>query len=152
MKMTLKTKLFHTLLINLPMCFVMSLLALLLSPGGLTPMGLLINFLLSYVICFIVGMLLPLVPLGMKLAQACKQKPGSLGFSIIVSAVVNLFYVVINGLCLCTFNAVIMGGAPIQVVPGAFLSTFLPLYAAGLVVVLLWNPTAMKLAHKLSKE
>ncbi len=152
MKMTFKTRLVHTLLINLPMCFCMSLLALLLSPGGVTPMGLLINFLLSYAICFLVGMLLPLVPLGMKLAGACKQKPGSLGFSLIISAVVNLFYVVINGLCLGTFNAVILGGAPWRVVPMSFLSTFLPLYAAGFVVVLLWNPVAMRLAHKITKE
>ena len=152
MQMTRKTKLIHTLLINIPMCLCMSTLAMALSPGGIKPMGLLLNFLISYVISFLIGMLIPAVPLAMKVAGACKQKPGSFGFSLIIALVVNVFYVVINGLCLTTFNAVIMGGAPIQAVPGAFLGTFLPLYVAGVVVVIIFNPLMIRLAHKISKE
>ena len=152
MRMTPKTKLVHTLLLNIAMCLAMSTLALLLSPGGLKPMSLLINFLLSYVICFIIGMVIPIVPLGMKLARACKAKPGSLAFSMIITALVNLFYTVINGLALTIFNAVLLGGAPWAAVPGSFLATFLPLYLLGFVVATLWNPIAMRLAHRITGE
>lgn len=152
MEMTKKVKLVYTLLLNLPITLAISLAAQMIGRGRIEAGPFLLSFLLSYLICFLLGMCLPLVPWGMRFARACKAQPGGLGFSLLITAVVNLAYVVVNTLILTFVNVVLLAHLPVTVFLLSVLRSILPIYLVGFVVAFLWNPTAQKLAHRLCGE
>ena len=156
--MSTKCKVIYTLIMNIPMALFISLTAQLLaiaageSPGFSFPL-LGINFAIAYVISFFVGMFIPAVKWGVGFAMACKAKPGTLPFGLLLNVIVNLVYVVVNCLILTYFNVCLLGHAPFW--PAYFLSIlkmFVPIYIVGYIVSFLWNTPAEKIARSITKE
>ncbi len=160
MKMSTKCKAVYTLIMNIPVALAIALSAQLLATGTVVIGLLLLNFLLAYVISFIVGMLIPVAKWGVGFAMACKAKPDSLPFGLLVNLVVNFVYVVVNCLILTFFNVVILngdniragGGDPIIAYFMGILTTFVPIYLIGYVVSFLWNRPAENIARNICHE
>ena len=152
MNMSKKCKVINVLIMNIPIAFTISLVAQLLATHTVVVKLLFINFLLAYVVSFFVGMLIPAVPWGLAFAGACKAKPDTLKFGLLVNVIVNLVYVVVNCLILTYFNVVMLNHAPIIAYFFAMISTFIPIYLVGYIVSFLWNRPAEKIAKKLCGE
>ncbi len=152
MEMSKKCKVIYTLLMNIPVALAIAITAQLLAIGKIVVGLLLVNFALAYVISFVVGMLIPVGKLGVKFAFACKAKPDTLVFGLLVNVVVNLIYVVVNCLILTYFNVVILGHAPIIAYFMGIVTTFVPIYIVGYIVSFIWNRPAEKIAHSISGE
>ncbi len=151
--MSVKYRVVNTLIMNIPVSLAIVITAQLLANGKLD-LGLsILNFVIAYAVSFLVGMLVPLVPWGLGFAKACKAKPDTLPFGLLVNVVVNLGYVLANSIILTFVNVVIIGHAP--VVPVYFIamaSTFLPIYAVGYVVSFLWNKPAEMISKSICGE
>lgn len=143
--MSVKYRVVNTLIMNIPVSLAIVFTAQLLANGKIVLNLSILNFAIAYAVSFLVGMLIPLVPWGLGFAKACKAKPDSLPFGLLVNVIVNLGYVLVNCIVLTFVNVVILGHAPIfPVYFIAMASTFLPIYAVGYVVSFLWNkPTEM---------
>ena len=152
MNMSKKCQAVNVLIMNVPIALAISLAAQLIATGTVVPRLLLINFCLAYVISFLVGMLLPAVPWGLKFAGKCKAQPETLKFGLLVNVIVNLVYVVVNCLFLTYFNVVMLGHQPIKIYFIAMLTTFIPIYLVGYVVSFLWNRPAEKIARNICNE
>ena len=156
--MSTKCKVIYTLIMHIPIALFISLTAQLLAimageAPGFSFVLLAENFGLAYVISFIVGMCIPAVKWGVGFAMACKAKPDSLPFGLLVNVIVNLVYVVVNCLCLTYFNVCLLNHAPFW--PVYFLSIakmFIPIYIVGYIVSFLWNRPAEKIARNITKE
>lgn len=153
MNMSKKCKIVNTLLMNIPIALSISLAAQLLGTGTVDLKLLGINFVLAYIISFAVGMLIPAVKWGVGFAMACKAKPDSLPFGLLVNVIVNLVYVVVNCLILTYFNVCFLGKQPFfPVYFIAMAMTFIPLYIVGYIVSFLWNRPAEKIARSICGE
>ena len=153
MEMSNKCKVIYTLIMNVPIALSISLAAQLLGTGKVDVKLLLINFCLAYMISFVVGMCIPVVKWGVGFAMACKAKPDSLPFGLLVNVIVNLVYVVVNCVILTWFNVCFLGKQP--VFPVYFIAiamTFVPLYIVGYIVSFLWNRPAEKIARNICGE
>jgi len=151
--MSTKYRVVNTLIMNIPISLAIVFTAQLLANGKIE-LGLsVLNFVIAYAVSFIVGMLVPLVPWGLGFAKACKAKPDTLPFGLLVNVIVNLGYVLVNCIILTFVNVVILGHAPIfPVYFIAMASTFLPIYAVGYVVSFLWNKPAEKISKAICGE
>ncbi len=152
MGMSTKYRVVNTLVMNIPVALAISLSAQLLATGSVNVGLLLLNFFLAYIISFGVGMLLPLVPWGLGFASACKAKPDSLPFGLLVNLIVNLGYVVVNCIILTFFNVVILSKAPIIAFFMGIVTTFIPIYIVGYIVSFLWNKPAEIISRKICGE
>jgi len=85
-------------------------------------------------------------------AFACKAKPDTIQFGLLVNVIVNLVYVMINCLILTYFNVIILAHAPIIAYFMGMVTTFVPIYIVGYIVSFLWNKPAEQIARKISKE
>lgn len=150
--MSTKYRMVNTLIMNIPICLAIVITAQLLATGTLVWNLSVLNFAIAYVVSFLIGMLLPLVPWGLGFAKACKAKPDSLPFGLLVNVVVNLGYVLINCIILTYVNVVILGHAPIIAYFIAMATSFLPIYAVGYVVSFLWNKPAEKISKAICGE
>lgn len=137
---------------NIPICIAICITAQLLATGSFVLKLGLINFVLAYAVSFLVGMFLPLVPWGLGFAKACKAKPNSLPFGLLVNVVVNAGYVIINSIVLSYFNICILGHAPLVAFIFGMLETFIPIYIVGYIVSFLWNMPAEKIAKSICGE
>lgn len=149
---SLKYRVINTLIMNIPICISICIAAQLLGTGHVVLKLTLINFVLAYVVSFLTGMFLPLVPWGIGFATACKAQPGSLPFGLLINAVVNMGYVVINSIVLTYFNVGILGGAPLIACFFAMIGTFVPIYIVGYIVSFLWNQPAEKITQSICGE
>lgn len=156
--MSTKCKIIYTLIMNIPIALFISLAAQLLAiAAGEAPgfsFGLLaLNFCIAYVISFFVGMFIPAVKWGVGFAAACKAKPGTLKFGLLVNVIVNLVYVVVNCLILTWFNVCLLNHTPFwPAYPLSVLKMFVPIYIVGYIVSFLWNQPAEKIARKICHE
>ncbi|MCF0132800.1 MAG: hypothetical protein HUJ72_02930 [Blautia sp.] len=150
--MSNKCKVIYTLLMNIPIALSISLTAQLLATSTVVVKLLLINFCLAYIISFIVGMCLPVAKWGVGFALKCKAKPDTLKFGLLVNAVINLVYVVVNCLILTYFNVIILGHAPIIAYFIGMATTFIPIYIVGFIVSFLWNRPAESIARSICSE
>ncbi len=151
-KMSLKYRIVNTLIMNIPICIAICITAQLLGTGTVVLNLTLINFCIAYVVSFLVGMFIPLVPWGLGFAKVCKAKPDSLPFGLLVNVVVNFGYVFVNSIVLTYFNVNILGGAPLPVFFISLVANFIPIYLVGYVVSFLWNKPAQILAAKICGE
>lgn len=140
------------LIMNIPIALSISLAAQLLATGKVNGKLLLINFSIAYLISLIVGLFVPCVPWGLAFASACKAKPGSLPFGLLVNVVVNFCYVLVNCVFLTWFNICVLNHGPIQAVPFGIISSFIPLYIVGYIVSFLWNKPAENITRAIVKE
>lgn len=152
MEMSKKCKVIYTLLMNIPVALAIALTAQLLATKTVKIDLLLINFCLAYIISFAIGMLLPAGKWGVSFAFACKAKPDTIQFGLLVNVIVNLVYVMINCLILTYFNVIILAHAPIIAYFMGMVTTFVPIYIVGYIVSFLWNKPAEQIARKISKE
>ncbi len=150
--MSMKHRIVNTLIMNIPICVAIVITAQLLGTGALRLMPSIINFVLAYVISFLVGVFVPLVPWGVAFANACKAQPGSLPFGMLINAVVNLGYVLVNCIILTYFNVVIMGHAPIIAYFISMATGFIPIYIVGYIVSFLWNRPAEEITKSICRE
>lgn len=150
--MSTKCKLIFTLLMNVPVALSISLTAQLLATGTVNINLLLLNFGLAYIISFFVGMLLPVAKWGVGFAMACKAKPDTLKFGLLVNVVVNFVYVLINCLILTYFNVILLAHAPMIAYFIGMATTFVPIYAVGYIVSFLWNRPAENIAKGIAGE
>ncbi len=147
-----KFRLVNTLIMNIPIALSISLAAQLLATGKVNLTLLLINFTLAYIISFFVGLFIPCVPWGVGFASACKAKPGSLPFGLLVNVIVNFVYVAVNCVILTWFNMCVLNHAPLAAVPSGIIGSFVPLYIVGYIVSFLWNRPAENITKALVKE
>ena len=147
-----KYRLVNALIMNVPIALSISLAAQLLATGTVIPKVLLINFCLAYIISLVVGLFVSCVPWGLGLANACGAKPGSLPFGLLVNAVVNFVYVLVNSIILTWFNICVLNHGPIQAVPFGIISSFIPLYIVGYIVSFLWTKPAANITDSIVKE
>lgn len=152
MKKSFKYRAVNALIMNIPVAAAISLTAQLLAVHTVIPKLFVINFCIAYVISFVIGVSIPLVPWGIAFAKKCHTKPESLPFGLCINAVVNLGYVLINCLILTYFNVCMLGHAPIQAYFIGMATTFLPIYAVGYIVSFLWNRPAEALTKKICNE
>lgn len=152
MKQSFKHRAISALIMNIPVAIAISLTAQLLAVHTVIFKLLLINFGIAYVISFLIGVSIPLVPWGIAFAKKCHAKPESLIFGLCINVVVNLGYVLINCLILTYFNVCILGHAPIQAYFIGMATTFLPIYVVGYIVSFLWNGPAEAITKKICKE
>lgn len=147
--MNTKYKVTYTLIMNVPVALAIALTAQLLATGTVKAGLLLLNFCLAYVISFFIGMALPVAGWGVGFARACKAEPNTLKFGLLVNAVVNFVYVLINCLLLTYFNVIMLAHAPLIAYFIGMLTTFVPIYAMGYIVSFLWNRPAESIAGSL---
>lgn len=150
--MSLKYRIVNTLIMNIPICIAICITAQLLGTGTIVLDLTLINFGLAYVISFLVGVFIPLVPWGIAFAGVCKAKPNSLPFGLLINVVVNFGYVFVNSIVLTFFNVIILGGAPLPVFFISLLTGFIPIYIVGYIVSFLWNKPAESISKAICKE
>ncbi|WP_197029561.1 hypothetical protein [Butyrivibrio sp. AE3004] len=149
MKKSFKYRAVNALIMNVPIALAISLTAQLLAIHTVIPQLLIINFLIAYVISFVIGVAIPCVEWGVSFAMFCKTKPDTLPFGLCINAVVNLTYVVINCLILTYFNVCILNHAPIIAYFIGMLTTFVPIYIVGFIVSFLWNRPAEKITENI---
>lgn len=147
-----KYRVINTLIMNIPICVAIVITAQLLGTGTVRLNLSLLNFTLAYLISFIVGMCVPLVPWGIAFAQKCGTQPGTLPFGLAINAVVNLGYVVVNSIALTWFNVVFLGHAPIIAFFFSMISGFVPIYLVGYIVSFLWNGPCEKITQSICGE
>ena len=152
MNMSTKCKVINVLIMNIPIAFAISLAAQLITIHTVVPQLLLVNFLIAYVVSFFIGMFIPAVPLGLKFAGACKAKPETLPFGLLINVVVNFVYVAINSIILTFFNVIILNHLPMIAYVFGILTTFIPLYIVGYIVSFLWNRPAENVARNICGE
>ena len=163
MPMQPKTKLVNVLIMNIPMAICLSLVASYLGLMGqpippeafmgvyLKSVGM--NILMSYVISFFVGMFIPASKWGMALAGKLGLTPrDGLKFGLVMTAVINLVYVIFNSFILTYVNACVLNGAPIQALLPGILGSFLPCYLVGFIVAFVWAPIAEKIARNVCND
>lgn len=150
---SVKYRAVNTLITNIPICLAICLTAQLLSIGKIVLALTCMNFALAYVVSFLVGMFLPLVPWGLGFAGKCKAKPDSLKFGLLVNVIVNTGYVVVNSIVLTSFNVCILGGQPVfPVLFIAMATTIIPIWIVGYIVSFIWTQPAMKISSAICKE
>lgn len=152
MKKSFKYRAVNALIMNIPVAAAISLAAQLLAIHTVIPQLFALNFCIAYVISFVVGVAIPLVPWGIAFALKCKAKPDTLKFGLCINAVVNLGYVVVNIILLTYFNVCILNHAPIIAAVMGMLTTFVPIYVVGYIVSFLWNGPAEKITSSICKE
>ncbi len=149
MQKSFKWRAVNVLIMNIPIALAISLTAQLIAVGTVIPKLLLINFLIAYVVSFVVGVAVPAVKWGIGFAMFCKTKPDTLPFGLCINAVVNLVYVVVNSLILTYFNVCILNHAPIIAYFIGMVTTFIPIYIVGYIVSFLWNRPAEKITDSI---
>lgn len=150
--MSTKCKVVYTLVMNTPIAIAISLTAQLLATGTVNIKLLLINFALAYAISFAVGMFIPVEKWGVGFAMACKAKPDTLKFGLLVNIIIDLVYVIVNCLILTYFNVIILGHAPLIAYFIGIASMFVPIYIVGYIVSFIWNRPAVYIAKKVCGE
>ena len=152
MNHSFKYRAVNALIMNIPIALSISLTAQLLAIHTVIPKLLGINFLIAYVISFIIGVTVPAVKWGISFALACKTKPDTLPFGLCINVIVNLVYVVVNCLILSYFNICILEKAPIIAYFIGMATTFIPIYLVGYIVSFLWNRPAEKITKSICGE
>ncbi|MDD7643035.1 MAG: hypothetical protein PUK75_11290 [bacterium] len=152
MNNSFKYRAVNALIMNIPIALSISLTAQLLAIHTVIPQLLGINFLIAYVISFIVGVTVPAVKWGISFALACKTKPDTLPFGLCINVIVNLVYVLINCLILSYFNICILEKAPLIAYFIGMATTFIPIYIVGYIVSFLWNRPAEKITKSICGE
>lgn len=163
MPMQPKTKLVKVLLTNIMIAVAISLTASYIGVSGagvpeeaFVPAFLgttAANIVMSYIISFAVGMLLPSEKWGFAFATKCGAKPSDgLKFGALLNVVVNTVYVGFNSVILTYVNACVMNGAPLAAYPAAFASSIVQCWLVGYVVSLFWAPACEKWARAICKD
>ncbi len=163
MPMQPKTKLINVLIMNIPMAICLSAVASYLGLRGqpippeafmgvyLKSVGL--NIIMSYIISFFVGMFIPAPKWGMALAGKLGLTPrDGVKFGLVMTAVINLVYVIFNSSILTYVNACVLNGAPIQAFLPGFLGSFLSCYLVGFLVAFFWAPRAERIARSICND
>ncbi len=156
--MSMKTRVVSALLTNIPICIVLSFLSCWLGmrnanvPQEVFARVYLVSALrscvISYVVGCAVGILLPLPKWGMAVAGRLGLTPrDGLKFGLVMTAFINLVYVLILSAVLTYVNVIVINGAPIQVFPGAYLSSLLPCYIVSFIISFLWAHRAEEIAR-----
>ncbi|MFA9463055.1 MAG: hypothetical protein ACERKN_02075 [Velocimicrobium sp.] len=144
-----KTKLLYVLIINIPVAIAIALTAQLLAIGKIIVSLFIINLLIAYGIAFLIGMLIPVEPIGVGFAKLFKVKEGVV-FGLLVNLPINFIYVTLISLIMTCFNVVILEKLPIGAFVGGFLGTYPVLYIVGYIVSFIANRPAMKTAQRIT--
>lgn len=149
--MSKKQQTVQVFLMNIPNAIVLSLTAMLLSVGKIVPSLFALNFCMAYVISDVVGLTLPVEKWGMGFARACKVKPDTLAFGLVVNVAANAVYVVVNCIILTFVNVVVIAKAPLIAYFIGMATTILPIYVVSYVASLFARSWAIKTAEKICR-
>ena len=148
--------------IGLGMCFLMGIvlsffLSLVgtFSGGHFTVSSWLISFGISFVISIIIGLLIPMKPILDKADAKAGLKPGTLPARFFESLISDLIYTPVISLCMVAFAYFQLKRAavfvPEMVVPpfiAMFLKSLLFTFAAGYILIFIFQPLFMKMLMK----
>lgn len=163
MPMRPKTKLINVLIMNIPLAICMSAVASYLGMRGQNIpaeaftgaylQSVAVNSLMSYVICFFVGMFVPAPKWGLAFAGLFGVTPkDGIKFGLLMSLVINTVYTMANSTILTFVNVVVLHGAPIQAFLPAWLESFIPCWLVAFVIAFLWVPRAEGLARRITND
>ena len=152
MPMKKSTQTLDVLLLNLPVALTLCVVAQLLTiaQGQMAAFSwnmFGINFVVSYLLAFVIGMTIPCVKWGLAFAMKCKAKPGSWVFGALIDVMVNTTYAVILCALMTIFNVCILGGAPAIAALFGFLADIIPIWIACYIVSFLCVRPAESLAR-----
>lgn len=139
----------YALIMDLPLCIVLTLVALAL--GGNLSMGAFIpSCILAYVVTFILNFL-PIGKWGVGFAMK-HSEPNTLKFGLLVNAVIALVFTIVLDLVMTYFGVIVTAHAPMSEFWKAVAGGFIPCYIASFIVAFLWNPVADKLSRSICNE
>ena len=139
----------YALIMDLPLCIVITIVALLLG-GNLSMSSFVPSCILAYIVTFILNFL-PLGKWGSDFAMKF-SKPGTLKFGLLVNLVIAFIFTVVLDLIMTFFGVVITAHAPMSEFWKAVFGGFLPCFIASYIVAFLWNPVADKLSRSICNE
>lgn len=146
-----KTKLLYVLIMNIPIAFAIALTAQIVAIGQIILPLLGINLLIAYAIAFLIGMLIPVEPIGVGFANLFKAKPG-IQFGLLVNIPINFIYVTIICFILTYFNVVMLQKMPIDAFVSGFIGIYPILYLVGYLVSFVVNRPALKIAQSITSK
>lgn len=150
-----KFRCIKTVLVNAPMSLVMAVAAQVINLmlGHISKLDIaqmLLSFVVSFPLAFVIGYFLPLDELGMGLAKKCGAQMGTLKFDALTDLVVNTGFCVLMTLYMTWFFLCVLGHAPIQALPAGFMEMIVPVWLCCYVVSLIILRPSIRLAKRLS--
>lgn len=154
MPMKKSTQIVDALILNLPIALTLCFVAqgLTIAQGQLAAFSwpmLLINFLVSYALAFVIAMTIPCVKWGLAFA-APRAQPGTFKFGALINVVVNSVYAIILCFLMTVFNVVIMGHAPFIAAIFGFLTNVIPIWIACYIVSMIFVQPAERWARSIT--
>lgn len=135
--------LFHSVLFGVLFAFV----GWLINRNPMDVVTVILQLVVSILVGFLVGMLIPAGKWGDMLAMKIFPR-GGIGFAFIRYSVILLVMLVFMCPILTVFIACALGGAPVlAVIPGVY-ELFVPFYFAGIVTLMLIGRYVVRLAEK----
>lgn len=139
----------YALIMDLPLCIVLTLVALALA-GNLSLGAFIPSCILAYVVTFILNFL-PIGKWGFSFAIKHAQ-PDTLKFGLLINAVIALVFTIVLDLIMTYFGVIVTAHAPMSVFWKAVAGGFIPCYIASFIVAFVWNPVADKLSRQICNE
>lgn len=139
----------YALIMDLPLCVIMTLLMMTLSHSLNLP-GFIMMTLLAYVVTFILNFL-PCGLLGVKFASKHAQ-PGTLKFGLMVNAVISLIFTIVLDIVMTGVGTLVIGHAPMIAFVMGVISGFVPAYIVAFIVAFIMNPIADKASRAICNE
>ena len=135
---------------DIPVTLAMVLTAQLVSTGSLSLKSFAANYVIGYVVAFLIGICLPLIYWGAGFARKCGAEPDTLKFGLLLNLVVNSGYVLLCSIVMTWFNVCFWGRQPFMPVFFlAFLESFPAIWLVSYVVSFLCSTPCRKLAERL---
>jgi uncharacterized membrane protein YeaQ/YmgE (transglycosylase-associated protein family) len=139
----------YALIMDLPLCIVLTLVALALG-RNLSLQAFIPSCILAYVVTFILNFL-PIGKWGVRFAMK-HAEPNTLKFGLLVNAVIALVFTIVLDLVMTFFGVIVTAHAPMSEFWKACLGGFIPCYIASFIVAFVWNPVADKLSRSICNE
>lgn len=136
------------LMYNLLLAIVLSVVAQILSAGGVVWPGILLDVLIAYVLEMVIALVLPFSRWGMELAGKYAE-PGTLKFRLLMTTGTAIPFAIAMCLGMSFIGTVLIGHQPVSVWLMA-LAGMLPIFIVlGWILSFLFVPLFMGLAHKI---
>lgn len=143
--------------VALVLCFLCEALALYVfktadaSNGWIWPMFF-INFVFSWCVATIIGMIPSIPENGVKWAMKFAKPSDGLKFGLLVNVYINTIYSVILCYLVGTLDACVLGGAPFIASIFGFFQNIIPVWICCFIVTFLLNQPVENLARKLCND
>lgn len=147
MKVETKVKIYSALFFSIIIGVVLTLVGGLITSGKVDWNGFPLQALVGIVVGFIVGFIIPIGSWSAAVASKA-AKPGTFLFNFIMYSV--LLFIMLLFMCplLTLFMGSVLMGAPVAAVLPNSYSLLIPFFVIGLVILMIFGGTIMKLAMK----